>query len=49
MYYVYILFIKKSGRFYAGQTRDLQKRLLDHNRGASPFTAWKSMGADNFV
>jgi putative endonuclease len=39
MYHVYILFSKKLGRFYAGQTMDLQKRLLDHNRSASPFTA----------
>jgi putative endonuclease len=38
MFYVYILYSPKIKKFYAGQTDDLEKRLLDHNRGASRFT-----------
>ena len=33
MYYVYVLQIKKSGRYYIGQTQDLSKRLEKHARG----------------
>jgi len=33
MYYVYVLRIKKSGRYYIGQTQDMSKRLEKHARG----------------
>jgi putative endonuclease len=33
MYYVYVLQIKRSGRYYIGQTKDLAKRLQKHSRG----------------
>ena len=33
MYYVYILRIEKTGRYYIGQTKDLAKRLEKHSRG----------------
>jgi putative endonuclease len=33
MYYVYVLQIEKSGRYYIGQTKDLVKRLEKHSRG----------------
>jgi putative endonuclease len=33
MYHVYVLRIKKSGRYYIGQTQDLSKRLEKHARG----------------
>jgi putative endonuclease len=33
MYWVYILQIKKSGRYYIGQTQDIAKRLDKHSRG----------------
>lgn len=33
MYFVYILQSKKTGRYYVGYTRDLARRLQDHNRG----------------
>jgi len=33
MYYVYVLRIKKSERYYIGQTQDLAKRLEKHSRG----------------
>ena len=45
MYYVYILYSKKSKDFYYGFTRDLRKRLSQHNNGESkatkPFIPWK--------
>jgi putative endonuclease len=33
MYYVYVLRINKSGRYYIGQTQNLSKRLEKHARG----------------
>ncbi len=33
MYYVYVLRSKSSGRHYIGQTNDLKRRLVEHNRG----------------
>ena len=31
-YYVYVLRSVSSGRYYVGSTRDVQRRLQDHNR-----------------
>jgi putative endonuclease len=33
MYYVYILYSESIRQFYCGQTNDLQKRILRHNKG----------------
>ena len=33
MYYVYILRIEKTGRYYIGQTQNLVKRLDKHSKG----------------
>lgn len=33
MFYVYILKSLKDGKFYIGYTKDLQKRLKEHNTG----------------
>ena len=33
MYYVYILRSKKTGKYYTGYTRDVEKRLQEHNNG----------------
>ena len=45
MFYVYILCSSKSKNFYNGYTKDLKKRLKEHNEGLSkstkPFTPWK--------
>jgi putative endonuclease len=38
MYYTYVLKSCKDGRFYIGQTQDLEKRLNDHNKGYSKYT-----------
>lgn len=37
-YYTYILKSKKDGKFYTGSTKDLRKRLTQHNLGQSTFT-----------
>lgn len=34
-YYTYILKSKKDGKLYTGSTRDLRKRLIQHNTGKS--------------
>jgi len=33
MYYTYVIQSKKDSRFYTGSTRDLRKRLSEHNAG----------------
>jgi putative endonuclease len=33
MYYVYILYSEKDGKFYIGSTPDLQNRITKHNNG----------------
>jgi len=42
---VYILFSEKLGKYYVGQTENIEKRLNDHNSGMSKFTStgipWK--------
>ena len=35
IFYVYILKSLKDGRHYTGYTKDLERRLNDHNRGKS--------------
>jgi putative endonuclease len=37
-YYTYILKSKKDGRIYTGYTKDLRKRLMQHNNGLSTYT-----------
>lgn len=37
-YYTYILISELNGKFYIGQTQDLDKRLLNHNAGYSKYT-----------
>ena len=36
--YVYVLESQKDGKFYVGYTKDLQKRLEEHNNGRVPST-----------
>ncbi|MCD4680631.1 MAG: GIY-YIG nuclease family protein [Bacteroidales bacterium] len=44
-YYTYIIKSYKDGRFYFGQTKNLDQRLNDHNKGKSkytkPYIPWK--------
>ena len=37
-YFVYILESESTKTLYIGQTNDPEKRLVDHNRGASIYT-----------
>jgi putative endonuclease len=39
MYTTYILFSNITGRYYTGQTIDLNRRMEEHNRGKTPFLA----------
>ena len=37
-YYTYILKSRKDGKLYTGSTKDLRKRLKQHNDGLSTYT-----------
>lgn len=39
-YTVYILYSPKSSRYYIGQTDDIEKRLIKHNKGLVPSTKY---------
>ena len=39
VYYVYILFSERLGKFYIGQTNDLDCRVKRHNAGYEVFTS----------
>jgi putative endonuclease len=39
IYYVYILKSLTNGRFYIGQTNNIERRLRDHNSGQSRYTS----------
>jgi len=45
MFYTYLLQSTKNGKFYVGYTRDLKKRLREHNLGLNfstkPYRPWK--------
>ena len=38
-YFVYIISSEKLGRFYVGQTRNISKRIYEHNQGMSEYTS----------
>ncbi|MEK7104604.1 MAG: GIY-YIG nuclease family protein [Patescibacteria group bacterium] len=38
MFYTYILKSEKDGKIYTGSTKDLRKRLIQHNKGLSTYT-----------
>ena len=41
MFYVYILISKKDGSLYKGLTKNLKKRLTEHNSGKSVYSSSK--------
>lgn len=41
MFYMYVLVSKKDGKSYIGYTRDLKRRLRQHNQGENQSTAWR--------
>ena len=52
MYYVYILRSVPTGRLYVGTTRDLKRRLRDHNagynRGTRGFAPFELVHVESF-
>lgn len=52
-YYVYILQSENDASFYIGQTNNVEKRLVRHNKGHENFTKkaipWKLMGFKIFA
>ena len=53
MYYVYIIYSNKIGKFYIGYTKDLSKRMGKHNRKGSKYTTrgvpWKLIYYEAFL
>ena len=41
MYFVYILFSKKDGELYVGQTNNLERRIVRHNAGSVSATKFR--------
>ena len=52
MYFVYILQSERTGRFYIGQTQDIEDRVRRHNAGTQAGTKghlpWRLMRAERF-
>ena len=38
MHYVYILYSERIDRYYVGRTKNIEKRIDDHNAGRSTYT-----------
>ena len=53
MYFVYILRSKKTGRYYVGQTSNLERRLSFHNAGREKYTRrgvpWEVVFSEEFT
>ena len=52
MYYVYVLYSLNINRLYIGQTKDLDRRLIEHFEGESFYTKrsedWKLLHTEKF-
>ena len=52
MFVVYILFSKKSDRYYIGYTNDLERRISEHNRRKGKYTdagiPWKFVYSETY-
>ncbi len=52
MYYVYVLFSQKLNKRYIGSTKDIDRRIKEHNLGKSKFTStgisWKLIYKESF-
>ncbi len=53
MFYTYILQSAKDSTYYIGHTKDIQKRLIQHNQGRTRFTKnkrpWKLIHQEFFL
>ncbi len=51
-YYVYVLYSKAFDRYYKGFNKDLQKRLIQHNKGETkstkPYIPWEIVYYEKF-
>jgi putative endonuclease len=49
---VYIIFSENLNKYYVGSTSDLERRILEHNRGKEKFTKtgvpWKIVYVEDF-
>ncbi|NWF77604.1 MAG: GIY-YIG nuclease family protein [Chloroflexi bacterium] len=52
MFYAYILQSETGNRYYIGSTKDLSRRVIEHNRGKSnstkPYRPWKLVYCECF-
>ena len=52
MAYVYVLYNQEVDRFYIGSTRDLEKRIKDHQAGkvrsTKAYRPWKTVHTEEF-
>jgi putative endonuclease len=52
MFYTYILFSSKINKYYTGHTKDLERRIEEHNRGKTIFMhrgiPWKLIYSASF-
>jgi len=52
MYYVYVIFSQKLKKRYIGSTKNIDRRIKEHNLGKSKFTAagisWKLVYKESF-
>ncbi len=53
MYYVYILYSRNYNRTYTGQTNNIEKRLLQHNKGRNkstkPYIPWEIIHLEKYT
>ncbi len=52
MHYVYVLYSEDYKRYYTGMSQDVEKRLLEHNRGKTkstkPYRPWRVILTETF-
>ncbi len=52
MFCVYVLYSERLDRYYVGRTKNIERRLIDHNAGRSTYTRrgrpWKIVYKEEF-